>query len=125
MLTDEEIYCFEVNPNPDISPDTGAARAIGQGRVTAEIQHAAILDNEVGITVAVGGVIGAGDVGDGGQLRVVRDAVGRKRGDNHRIPGRARLDLDVEGIVRRARAFFPVAEAAVRRLARPQPVPSA
>ena len=35
---------------------------------------------------------------------------------------RARLDLDVEGIVRRARAFFPVVEAGVRRLARPQPV---
>ncbi len=34
---------------------------------------------------------------------------------------RARLDLDVEGIVRRARAFFPVVEAGVRRLARPQP----
>jgi 1-deoxy-D-xylulose-5-phosphate synthase len=35
---------------------------------------------------------------------------------------RARLDLDVEGIVRRARAFFPVVGAGVRRLARPQPV---
>ena len=35
---------------------------------------------------------------------------------------RARLDLDVEGIVRRARAFFPFVEAGVRRLARPQPV---
>jgi 1-deoxy-D-xylulose-5-phosphate synthase len=35
---------------------------------------------------------------------------------------RARLDLDAEGIVRRARAFFPVADASVRRLARPQPV---
>jgi 1-deoxy-D-xylulose-5-phosphate synthase len=34
---------------------------------------------------------------------------------------RARLDLDVEGIVRRARAFFPVVGTGVRRLARPQP----
>ncbi|MFH1177243.1 MAG: 1-deoxy-D-xylulose-5-phosphate synthase [Acidobacteriota bacterium] len=33
---------------------------------------------------------------------------------------RARLDLDVEGIVRRARAFFPLAEVGPRRLARPQ-----
>jgi 1-deoxy-D-xylulose-5-phosphate synthase len=38
---------------------------------------------------------------------------------------RARLDLDVEGIVRRARAFFPVVKAGVRSLARPRTVPTA
>jgi 1-deoxy-D-xylulose-5-phosphate synthase len=37
---------------------------------------------------------------------------------------RARLDLDVEGIVRRARAFFPVVDAAVRRLARARALPA-